>query len=176
MDAKADRGTNELRASIFVRIRKALNLNDAEARPLKPGRNVHRGYTECKAVRGWQSAWCKTTEYTTPTGLTRFRDDERATVVSLVDPAKGEYSMYLWFAVYPSLEAAVETYVDLLTVSMRYHLRGRHIRQGWRRGQVSPGRVCGRLRYRSSFQSGTRDRAPSRTLCTRSRWRTRGNS
>ena len=27
------------------------------------------------------SAWCKTTEYTTPDGLTRFRTDERSTVV-----------------------------------------------------------------------------------------------
>ena len=67
-----------------------------------------------------QSAWCKTTEFTTPTGLTRLRDDERATAV-LIDPAKGEYSMCRWFAVYPSLEAAVEAYVDLLIESMRYH-------------------------------------------------------
>ena len=64
-----------------------------------------------------QSTWCKTTEYSTPTGLTRFRDDERATAV-LIDPAKGEYR---WFAVYPSLEAAVGAYVDLLIDSLRYH-------------------------------------------------------
>ena len=29
--------------------------------------------------------------------------------------------MYRWFAVYPSLEAAVEAYVDLLIDSMCYH-------------------------------------------------------
>lgn len=67
-----------------------------------------------------QSAWCKTTEYTTSTGLTRFRDDERSTA-ELVNPAKGEYSMYRRFAVYASLEAAVEAYVDLLIEAMRYH-------------------------------------------------------
>lgn len=67
-----------------------------------------------------QSAKCKTTEYATSTGLSRFRDDERATAV-LVDPGKGEYRMFRWFAAYPSLGAAVEAYVDLLIESMRYH-------------------------------------------------------
>ena len=85
------------------------------------GANNYFGITRPSTFPGDpQSAWCKTTEYTTLTGLTRFRDDERATAV-LVDPAKGEYSMFRWFAVYPSLEAAVEAYVDLLIDSMRYH-------------------------------------------------------
>jgi len=85
------------------------------------GANNYFGITLPPAYpRDPQSAWCKTTEFTTPTGLTRFRDDERATAV-LINPAKGEYSMYRWFAVYPSLEAAVEAYVDLLIDSMRYH-------------------------------------------------------
>ena len=85
------------------------------------GANNHFGITRPPAFPGDpQSAWCKTTEYTTPTGLTRFRDDERATAV-LVNPAKGEYRMYRWFAVYPSMEAAVEAYVDLLIEAMRYH-------------------------------------------------------
>ena len=78
------------------------------------GANNYFGITRPPTFPGDpQSAWCKTTEFTTPTGLTRFRDDERATAV-LINPAKGEYSMYRWFAVYPSLEAAVEAYVDLL--------------------------------------------------------------
>lgn len=85
------------------------------------GTNNYFGITRPPTFPGDpQSAWCKTTEYTTPTGLTRFRDDERATAV-LIDPAKGEYSMFRWFAVYRSLEAAVEAYVDLLIDSMRYH-------------------------------------------------------
>jgi flagellum-specific peptidoglycan hydrolase FlgJ len=38
----------------------------------------------------------------------------------LINPTKREYSMCRWFAVYPSLEAAVAAYVDLLIESMRY--------------------------------------------------------
>lgn len=82
------------------------------------GANNYFGITRPPSFLGDpQSAWCKTTEYTTPTGLTRFREDERATAV-LINPAKGEYSMYRWFAVYPSLEAAVEAYIDLLIDSL----------------------------------------------------------
>src|ERR1017187_9024898 len=40
--------------SISARIRKAVNVNDAEARPLKPGRNGHRGYPDYKSARGLQ--------------------------------------------------------------------------------------------------------------------------
>ncbi len=45
---------NVLVDSISARIRKAVNVNDAAARPLKPGRNGHRGYPEYKAARGLQ--------------------------------------------------------------------------------------------------------------------------
>ena len=40
--------------SIASRIRKGLTVNDAEAKPLKPGRNGHRGYPDYKAARGLQ--------------------------------------------------------------------------------------------------------------------------
>ena len=50
-----------------------------------------------------------------------------------IDPAKGEYSMYRWFAVYPSLEAAVEAYVDLLIKSTRYHPAWLALSEGRRR-------------------------------------------
>jgi hypothetical protein len=45
---------NVLLDSISARIRKAVNVSDAEARPLKPGRNGHRGYPDYKAARGLQ--------------------------------------------------------------------------------------------------------------------------
>ena len=41
----------------------------------------------------------------------------------LIGPAKSEYSMFRWFAVYASLEAAVEGYVGLL-VECAITLRG----------------------------------------------------
>jgi hypothetical protein len=40
--------------SISARIRKAINVNDAAAKPLKPGRDGHRGYPDYKAARGLQ--------------------------------------------------------------------------------------------------------------------------
>ncbi len=45
---------NVLRDSIASRIGKGLNVNDAETKPLKPGRNGHRGYPDYKAARGLQ--------------------------------------------------------------------------------------------------------------------------
>jgi hypothetical protein len=38
--------------SISTRIRKALNVNDAPAKALKPGRNGRRGYPDYKAAHG----------------------------------------------------------------------------------------------------------------------------
>ena len=43
-----------LRDSIAARIGKGLNVNDAPAKPLKPGRNGRRGYPDYKAARGLQ--------------------------------------------------------------------------------------------------------------------------
>src|SRR5271157_4552587 len=40
--------------SISARIRKAVNVNDAAAKALKPGRNGRRGYPDYKAARGLQ--------------------------------------------------------------------------------------------------------------------------
>src|SRR5579872_4127253 len=40
--------------TISARIRKGINVNDSPARPLKPGRNGHRGYPDYKAARGLQ--------------------------------------------------------------------------------------------------------------------------
>ena len=72
------------------------------------GANNYFGIIRPPSFPGYlQSAWSKTTEFTTPTGLTRFRTDERATAI-LINPAKGEYRMFRRFAVYPSLQAAVE--------------------------------------------------------------------
>jgi hypothetical protein len=65
-----------------------------------------------------QSAWCKTTEYTTPTSRLDFATTRKRRPSSLI--RKRVNSMYRWFVVYPLLEAAVEAYVDLLIESMRY--------------------------------------------------------
>jgi len=43
---------NVLVDSISTRIRKAFTVNDAPAKPLKPGRNGRRGYPDYKAARG----------------------------------------------------------------------------------------------------------------------------
>jgi hypothetical protein len=40
--------------SITSRIRKGLNIQDAPAKPLKPGRNGKRGYPDYKTARGLQ--------------------------------------------------------------------------------------------------------------------------
>ena len=45
---------NVVRDSIAARIGKGLNVEDAPARPLKPGRNGRRGYPDYKAARGLQ--------------------------------------------------------------------------------------------------------------------------
>jgi len=45
---------NVLRDSIATRIGKGLNANDEQSKPLKPGRNGHRGYPDYKAARGLQ--------------------------------------------------------------------------------------------------------------------------
>lgn len=43
---------NVLRDSIAGRIGMGLNVNDAQAKALKPGRSGHRGYPDYKAARG----------------------------------------------------------------------------------------------------------------------------
>jgi hypothetical protein len=99
----------------------AMSACESGCRASVTGANNYFGIMRPPSFPGdTQSAWCETTEYTTPSGLTRFRDDERATAV-LINTAKGEYSMYRWFAAYPSLEAAVAAYVNLLTDSTHYH-------------------------------------------------------
>ncbi|HZT29242.1 MAG TPA: hypothetical protein VFA33_05130 [Bryobacteraceae bacterium] len=40
--------------SIKDRLHKGLNVNDQQAKPLKPGRNGHRGYPDYKSARGLQ--------------------------------------------------------------------------------------------------------------------------
>ena len=45
---------NIVRDSIAARIGKGLNVNDAPAKPLKPGRSGRRGYPDYKAARGLQ--------------------------------------------------------------------------------------------------------------------------
>ena len=45
---------NGVRDSIATRISKGLNVNDAPAKVLKPGRSGHRGYPDYKAARGLQ--------------------------------------------------------------------------------------------------------------------------
>ena len=45
---------NVVRDSIAARIGKGLNVNDAPAKPLKPGRSGRRGYPDYKAARGLQ--------------------------------------------------------------------------------------------------------------------------
>ena len=43
---------NVVRDSIATRIGKGLNVEDEDAKPLKPGRNGRRGYPDYKAARG----------------------------------------------------------------------------------------------------------------------------
>jgi hypothetical protein len=45
---------NVVRDSIAERIGKGLNVEDAPAKPLKPGRNGRRGYPDYKVARGLQ--------------------------------------------------------------------------------------------------------------------------
>ncbi len=51
-----------LRDSIFNRIKKGLNAEDAPAKPLKPGRGGRRGYPDYKSARGLQPIrdWTRT--------------------------------------------------------------------------------------------------------------------
>jgi hypothetical protein len=77
---------NVLRDSIAERIGKGLNVNDAPAKPLKPGRNEHRGYPDYKAARGLQPFrdWFWTGR--TMRSLKVKSANENRVVIGFVDP------------------------------------------------------------------------------------------
>ena len=79
----------------------------------------------------------------------------------LIGPAKGEYSMFRWFAVYPSLEAEVEAYVNLLDDSMRYHPAWLTYQKDGDTDKFLQDVSCGGLPHGASVQSGTQDRTPT---------------
>ena len=72
--------------SISSRIRKGLNVNEAETKPLKPGRNGHRGYPEYKVARGLQPFrdWVWTGR--TMRSLKVKSASENRVVIGFVDP------------------------------------------------------------------------------------------
>ena len=75
--------------SISSRIRKGLNVNDAETKPLKPGRNGHRGYPDYKVARGLQPFrdWVWTGR--TMRSLKVKSASENRVVIGFVDPNAG---------------------------------------------------------------------------------------
>ena len=86
------------------------------------GKNNYFGITRAPQFPGDpESAFCATSEYLPQPGqLARFRADERDSAVAQAGKP-GWYWMHRWFAVYPTLEAAVGAYVLLLIDSTRYH-------------------------------------------------------
>jgi hypothetical protein len=78
-----------VRDSIAARIAKALNVNDAPARPLKPGRSGRRGYPDYKAARGLQPIrdWFWTGR--TMRSLKVKSASENRVVIGFVDPKAG---------------------------------------------------------------------------------------
>jgi hypothetical protein len=77
---------NTLRDSIAGRIGKGLNVNDAPAKALKPGRNGRRGYPDYKRARGLQPIrdWFWTGR--TMRSLKVKSASENRAVIGFVDP------------------------------------------------------------------------------------------
>jgi hypothetical protein len=77
---------NTLRDSIAGRIGKGLNVNDAPAKALKPGRNGRRGYPDYKRARGLQPIrdWFWTGR--TMRSLKVKSASENQAVIGFVDP------------------------------------------------------------------------------------------
>jgi hypothetical protein len=69
-----------------MRIRKAFNVNDGPAKPLKPGRNGRRGYPDYKAARGLMPIrdWVWTGR--TMRSLKVKSASENAATIGFVDP------------------------------------------------------------------------------------------
>jgi hypothetical protein len=77
---------NVVRDSIAQRIGKGLNANDEPAKPLKPGRNGHRGYPDYKIAHGLQPLrdWFWTGR--TMRSLKVKSANENRAVIGFVDP------------------------------------------------------------------------------------------
>ena len=77
---------NALVDKISARIGKGLNVNDAAAKPLKPGRNGRRGYPDYKSARGLQPIrdWVWTGR--TMRSLKVKSASENRAVIGFVDP------------------------------------------------------------------------------------------
>src|SRR5581483_5839740 len=77
---------NAVRDSIAQRIGKGLNVNDDPAKPLKPGRNGHRGYPDYKIAHGLQPFrdWFWTGR--TMRSLKVKSTSENRVVIGFVDP------------------------------------------------------------------------------------------
>jgi hypothetical protein len=77
---------NVVRDSIAQRIGKGVNANDEPAKPLKPGRNGHRGYPDYKIAHGLQPLrdWFWTGR--TMRSLKVKSANENRAVIGFVDP------------------------------------------------------------------------------------------
>ena len=72
--------------SVVARIRRGVNVQDAAAKPLKPGRNGHRGYPDYKVARGLQGIRDWVWRGKTMRSLKVKSANENRVVIGFVDP------------------------------------------------------------------------------------------
>lgn len=77
---------NAVRDSIATRIGKGLNVEDAPAKALKPGRNGHRGYPDYKIARGLAPIRDWTWTGRTMCSLKVKSASENQAVIGFIDP------------------------------------------------------------------------------------------
>ena len=72
--------------SVSARIRRGLNVQDAAAKPLKPGRNGRRGYPDYKVARGLQGIRDWVWRGKTMRSLKVKAANENRAVIGFIDP------------------------------------------------------------------------------------------
>jgi hypothetical protein len=72
--------------SISARIRRGMNVQDAAAKPLKPGRNGRRGYPDYKVARGLQGIRDWVWRGKTMRSLKVKAANENRAVIGFIDP------------------------------------------------------------------------------------------
>lgn len=72
--------------SVYARIRRGLNVQDAAAKPLKPGRNGRRGYPDYKVARGLQGIRDWVWRGKTMRSLKVKAANENRAVIGFIDP------------------------------------------------------------------------------------------
>ena len=72
--------------SVSVRIRRGMNVQDAAAKPLKPGRNGRRGYPDYKVARGLQGIRDWVWRGKTMRSLKVKAANENRAVIGFIDP------------------------------------------------------------------------------------------